>query len=226
MNEFAILVPAREGSKRLPGKNLKHLGGKSLLQRTAEFAREGARGIPVYLSTDSPAIAEQGRLNGWEVPFLRPSHLATDQATSVSVALHFLDYMAQHGVEPKNLVLLQPTSPFRRPALLSEAINKMISDSSIPAIVAMKDLNRSPMNTFTTDDEGRAKSLSFDRRSLLTPNGSLYAIQVSVLKEKQTFAPDGLLPIVLGDVDSIDIDTAFDWQIAESVVSEWDKNNG
>lgn len=225
MNGVIILVPARGGSRRLPGKNLKRLAGKSLLQRTAEFARRGSKDIPVYLSTDSAAVAEEGILHGWKVPFLRPAHLATDQATSAEVALHFLSYLDGEGFKPQILVLLQLTSPFRRGNLLRETVHRMISDPSISAMVAMKDIGRTSRSTFTIDEKGRAYSLSPDQRHLWTPNGALYAIRVDVFKETRTFTPDGLVPIFLSEMESIDIDTPFDWEVAESMAADWDKKN-
>ncbi len=223
MKEVVILVPARGGSQRLPGKNLKLLAGKSLIQRTAEFAREGAGDIPVYLSTDSPAIAEEGLVYGWKVPFLRPTHLATDQATSVDVTLHFLDQLAQLDTKPEVLVLLQLTSPFRDSSLLRETVHRMISDPSIPAMVAMKDLGRTSRSIFTIAEKGQAYSLSSDQRPLLTPNGALYAIRVDIFKKSRTFTPDGLFPVLLSEIESIDIDTPFDWEVAEFVAAYWDK---
>lgn len=227
MNEVVILVPARGGSQRLPGKNLKLLAGKSLVQRTAEFAKTEAGDISVYLSTDSPAIAEAGALHGWKIPFLRPDYLATDQATSAEVALHFLDHLDQKKIRPRILVLLQLTSPFRPANLLRETVHRMLVDPSIPAMVAMKDLGRTSRNIFTIDEEKRgAYSLSPDQRLLLTPNGALYAIRADVFKEKRTFTPDGLLPLLLNEIESIDIDTPFDWEIAESMAAYWDNKNG
>ncbi|MFN4297161.1 MAG: cytidylyltransferase domain-containing protein [Brevundimonas sp.] len=108
------LIPARGGSKRLPGKNLMKLHGRSLLQRAIDAGHE-ARGINrLIVSTDDPAIAEAARAGGAEVPFLRPAELATDEASSLDVVRHAMEWADQD--EPgafSHLVLLQPTSPLR-----------------------------------------------------------------------------------------------------------------
>ncbi|MEZ5648081.1 MAG: acylneuraminate cytidylyltransferase family protein [Alphaproteobacteria bacterium] len=223
MNDVVILVPARGGSKRLPGKNIRSLCGKSLLRWTAEAIQKGAPNIPIFLSTDNAAIAEEGHNLGWTVPFMRPASLATDVASSVEVAVHFLDFLAEKNIQPKILLLLQPTSPFRSPGILNEAIALMELSLEIPAVVSMKRLDRVPATTFTLNSKGGVTPLSSSQSPLLTPNGALYAIRVPILYEKRTFIPEGSVPLIQDQIESIDIDTAFDWRVAESFSSEWDR---
>ena len=108
------LIPARGGSKRVPGKNVRDLAGKPLIIWTLDAVR-GVEGIvDVLVSTDDPGIAAVASSAGARVPWLRPAHLATDIAGSVDVALHALDWFEmQHGTVDA-LLLLQPTSPLRR----------------------------------------------------------------------------------------------------------------
>ena len=98
-----ILVPARGGAKRLPGKNLKQLGGKSLIAHTADAIAQSGLEAPVVLSTDDPAIAEEGRRLGIQVPFRRPDELSGDAASTAGVVLHALDwFQAASGAAPQS----------------------------------------------------------------------------------------------------------------------------
>ena len=117
------LVPARGGSKGVPGKNVRPLAGHTLLEYTARAASESGVLDRVILSTDSAEIAEAGRRAGLEVPFLRPASLALDDTPMLPVIEHALAETAAHGWTPGIIVLLQPTSPLRRPDHIRDAVN-------------------------------------------------------------------------------------------------------
>jgi len=120
------LIPARGGSKGIPGKNIVPLAGKPLLAWTCEAARASRSLSRVLLSTDDSQIAEVGRACGVEVPFLRPPELARDDTPSVDVAVHALQWLADHeGWRAEVLVLLQPTSPLRRAEHIDAAVAEL-----------------------------------------------------------------------------------------------------
>src|SRR6059058_989062 len=119
------LVPARGGSKGVPGKNVRPLAGHTLLEYTARAARESGVVDRVILSTDSLEIADAGRRAGLEVPFMRPAALAADDTPMVPVIEHALGEIARHGWSPDIVVLLQPTSPLRRPEHIRDAVAKL-----------------------------------------------------------------------------------------------------
>ena len=107
------VIPARGGSKGLPGKNLRVLGKLSLIGHAVASARESTRLTRFIVSTDSPALAEEARRHGAEVPFQRPAELASDQAGMVPVLQHAVRWLEATGARPDLVVTLQPTSPFR-----------------------------------------------------------------------------------------------------------------
>src|SRR5689334_9403842 len=109
------LVPARGGSKGVPGKNVRRLAGHTLLDYTARAARDAGVIDRVILSTDSAEIAQAGRRAGLEVPFTRPASLAADDTPMLPVIEHAIAEMTRSGWTPDIIVLLQPTSPLRRP---------------------------------------------------------------------------------------------------------------
>src|SRR4051812_14473677 len=114
--KVAALIPARGGSKTIPRKNIVSVGGKPLIAWTIGAALGSKLLDRVCVSTDDEEIAAVARQHGAEVPFMRPAELASDEAGSLGVALHALDWMAAHGGEPDYLLLLQPTSPLRTTA--------------------------------------------------------------------------------------------------------------
>ncbi len=114
MLKLLTVIPARGGSKRLPGKNTRLLGGKPLIQWSIDTAKALPEALGIIVSTDDASIAEIAVRGGASVPWLRPPELSGDEAKSVDVALHALDWYEKHAGEVDGLLLLQPTSPFRR----------------------------------------------------------------------------------------------------------------
>lgn len=124
------LIPARGGSKGIPGKNIAPCAGRPLLAYTAESALQAKRLDRVILSTDDKAIAEVGAALGLEVPFMRPAELSNDTAGSLGVIVHALDWLEAQGETVNALVLLQPTSPLRSTAQIDEAIERFQASSA------------------------------------------------------------------------------------------------
>jgi CMP-N,N'-diacetyllegionaminic acid synthase len=224
-----IVIPARGGSKGLPRKNARRLGDLPLLGWTAEaIRRSGLNGAVSVLSTDDREIAEIGKSVGLEVPFLRPPELATDTATPESVALHALDWLAaKRGFSASALMLLQPTSPFRPPSSLSEAV-AMLSDATVKGVLGVKAIHRSLRTLFFADDRKRLSPVDAgisigtrrqDQKTLYTPNGTLYLVSSDVLRSGQTFFPDGCRALVMDQIASLDIDDPVDWEIAEAIAA-------
>lgn len=225
-HEVLVVIPARGGSKGLPGKNIKPLGGLPLLGWTAEALRQShLHEARCLLSTDDIAIAEAGRACGLAAPFLRPAALAGDTAASVDVVLHALDWLAEaHDEHPSWVLLLQPTSPFRPPAVIDLAWKKLHNDPTLDAVIAVKALHCSPGSLFLPDAQGRLQSLDDDgisRRQdgpgLLTPNGALYLIRSSVLCAGGNFFPPASAPLPMDAITSLDIDDITDWAMAEAL---------
>ncbi len=109
------LIPARAGSRRLPGKNLATLDGRPLLAYTCQAATAAGVLTAVYVNTDSPEIAAVAEQNGVPCPVLRPDHLATDQTPTRLANLFLMDFLAQRGERYEAVMVLQPTSPLRSP---------------------------------------------------------------------------------------------------------------
>src|SRR5215472_15597962 len=124
------VIPARGGSKGLPGKNLRVLGSLSLIAHAVASCRESKRLGRFIVSTDSPEIAGAARAAGAEVPFVRPAALATDEAGMVPVLQHAVRWLETTGIRPDLIVTIQPTSPFRVGADIDETIAKIVETGS------------------------------------------------------------------------------------------------
>lgn len=218
MTLLLTIVPARGGSKRLPGKNLRVLGGRALLDRTAEALVEAGLGEHAcLLSTDDEAIAVRGRILGWLVPWLRPAALATDQAATITAVLHALDWFAgEHGGDPERVMVLQPTSPFRGGECLADSMALLDAHAEIDAVVGMRRLHVPNSVAYRTDEAGFARPV--EQVGELAPNGAVYLIRTTALRVHQSLYPPRTVPLAMDDISSIDIDTEADWRLAEAAL--------
>ncbi|MCX7353303.1 MAG: acylneuraminate cytidylyltransferase family protein [Alphaproteobacteria bacterium] len=224
MNETGLLVvvPARGGSKRLPGKNLRALEGHSLLERAADALRASNVQATCVLSTDDDAIATAGKVLGWQVPFRRPTSLATDDAATVPVVIHAVDWFADtHGHDPALVMVLQVTSPFRGSACITEALARLDAKPDADAVVAVTRIDRTPRQLFSTGDDGYVAPLSSEDvpSPVLTPNGALYLVRTHALRQTGSLFPPRTLPLVMNCIAAIDIDDDDDWHLAEAVAA-------
>lgn len=222
------LIPARGGSKRLPGKNIKLLGGKPLINWTIDVAQ----GIPeiceILVSTDDPEIALVAKAAGANVPWLRPEVLATDQATSVDVALHALDWYEAENGAVDGLLLLQPTSPFRTQVTIKRGI-ELFKSQSYPSVIGVSPVRDHPMWTFKMKDgylvpfvEHHGFGIrSQDLEPALVANGGFYLISPVELRKSNSFISDEPIPLVSESLaEVLDIDTESEFKLAEYFLAQ------
>jgi len=131
------VIPARSGSKGLPGKNLRQLAGKSLLEHAIRFAQACDSVGRIVVSTDSEEIAAVARAAGADVPFMRPSELATDETPMWPVLMHALDQADPLGEDWEFLLLCDPTAPIRSPADVEAALERLRADPAADGIVSV-----------------------------------------------------------------------------------------
>lgn len=147
------VIPARGGSKGVPGKNIRPLGGHPLITWSIVAARLCPAVERVIVSTDSPEIAEVARACGAEVPFLRPAEFATDTATDRVVFLHLLDWLERNeGTLPDRLVHLRPTTPLRDPADIADALSRLAARPDATALRSAHALPEPPQKMFGIED--------------------------------------------------------------------------
>lgn len=220
-----VIIPARGGSKGIPGKNIKVLGGKPLINYTIEAARAVFADDLICVSTDDLEIKACVERTGLKVPFVRPASLATDTAGSYDVLLHALSKYEKKGYVPDTLILLQATSPFRTWKHIQEAIS--LYDHEIDMLVSVKEAKSNPyFNLFEENESGylvKSKAMKVGRRqdcpSIWELNGAIYIINVKSLRNSDSFESfTKIVKYIMNDTSSIDIDTKFDWHIAEYLI--------
>ena len=148
-----VIIPARGGSKGIPGKNIKLLGGKPLIYYAIDVARAIVDDTHICVSTDDDQIIRVVEQYGLSVPFIRPTELATDTAGSYGVLLHALSFYESKGEHFDAVVLLQVTSPFRTVNHVREALN--LYNKDLDMVVSVKETDSNPYYLcFEEDTEG------------------------------------------------------------------------
>jgi CMP-N-acetylneuraminic acid synthetase len=230
VTEPAVLgvIVARGGSKGLPGKNLRPLGGKPLVVHTVEAALGCDALARAVLSTEDAAILAAGRAAGCPAPFVRPAELAGDRSSTVDVVLHAVDWLAQHeGFVADVVVLLPATAPLRRAAHIRGALDVLRDDPAAEAAVAVTEPDYPPYWMLSVENrrlawlfpEGAAVDHRQDLPRAYRPNGSIYAIHVPVLRAQRTFYPRVTAPYVMPREASVNIDTDLDFSLAELLLA-------
>lgn len=221
-----VLIPARGGSKGVPGKNIKLLGGKPLIQYTLDAAKELFNEDEIIVSTDSEEIRKTVAEYGLKVPFLRPKELATDTAGTYEVLLHALDYMESKGIYNDIIILLQPTSPLRTSIHIKEALQLYTND--LDMVVSVKETKSNPYYILKEENEDgwlvNSKQGKFARRQdcpkVWEMNGAIFIINVKSLKKKSITEFVKVKKYVMSHEDSIDIDDVLDFDFAELVLNK------
>lgn len=217
------LIPARGGSKGIPGKNTIDLAGKPLIAWTIEAARTSRYLDRVVLTSDSEDIQRVAREHGCEVPFTRPAELATDEAPGIAPVLHALDTLDE---EFGWVVLLQPTSPLRVTADIDAAIELCLARDAT-ACVSVTPTPHSPYWTFVLDAGGRmqpvvdvtaARRQDLPRTVML--NGAVYVARVPALRAAKTFLQPSTVAYNMPYERSVDIDTPLDLRVAALLLEE------
>jgi len=224
MNDL-VLIPARGGSKGIPGKNIKPLNGRPLIYYTLDAACEVAAPQNICVSTDSDEIIAKVTAYGLDVPFRRPANLATDTAGSYEVILHAIDFYEKNGFRLDKIILLQPTSPFRTGLHIKEAL--ALYQDDLDMVLSVKETKANPYFTLFEENEAGflvpSKPGQFKCRqdcpSVYELNGAIYIIKVQSLVNGPIPQFTRIRKYVMLEEDSIDLDTNFDWLIAEAVVS-------
>jgi N-acylneuraminate cytidylyltransferase len=225
MKNTLVIIPARGGSKGVPGKNTKLLKGKPLIQYTIDVARTLFSDQQIIVSTDDQSIIDVVEHLGLKVPFKRPAELATDTAGTFEVLLHAMKYAEQNGQQFDKVLLLQPTSPFRTQKNIEEAFR--IYDDELDMVVSVKETKSNPYYVlFEENEQGyleKSKPSNFTRRQdcpkVWEYNGAIYLMNKSRLQLTPPIHFTKIKKYVMSEFESHDIDTPMDWMIAEYLVN-------
>ncbi|WP_227762467.1 cytidylyltransferase domain-containing protein [Zhaonella formicivorans] len=227
-NKYSILgiIPARAGSKGLPGKNIKPLLGKPLINYTIEEAKKSVVLDRLIVSTDSTEIALVAKNADAEVPFIRPSELATDGAKSMDVVQHAMRWIERYDQKYDLVMVLQPTSPLRKAIDILNALNVLIKKNA-NAVVSVCETEHHPWWCNTLPENGsmehfiRHDIINTNRQELpifFRLNGAIYLAKWDFLKTQGSWFGQSTFAYKMPRERSIDIDTELDFHICEIIM--------
>ncbi len=223
--ETLFLIPARGGSKGLPGKNVKLLNGKPLIHYSIEAALKLTSPANICVSTDDPLIKSVAEETGIIVPFLRPPELAADTTPMNDVLLHAFKFYEKENRIYDTIVLLQPTSPLRDSQDIKNALS--IYDTDIDMIMSVFETKANPYYVLfeeVGDLLVKSKEGNFETRQstpkVYEANGAIYIINVKSLKEKPMKKFSRVKKYVMDEIKSVDIDTLIDFEYCEFLISK------
>jgi CMP-N,N'-diacetyllegionaminic acid synthase len=227
------LIPARAGSKGIPGKNIKDLKGKPLITYTFDSALVSRSLTRLILSTDSEDIAKVGKDYGVDVPFIRPIEFASDHSPALDYIFHCLEFLEiNEGYQPDVIVLLQPTCPLRITEDIDNCINLLVK-SDADSVVSVSELPAKyhPSWQFKVSDDGILSSflgetwnnLPTARQNIDTTysrNGAVYAFRNKMFQSMKNIYGKKVLAYKMPEERSINIDDMDDWVKAESIITK------
>jgi len=226
IDDCLVVIPARAGSKGVKGKNFKKLNGIPLIQYTIEFALKNFKKENIFISTDCNEVIRISKGLKIDVPFKRPPELSTDESSIHETLKHVIKFKISNGLEFSKTILLQPTSPFRSDLDLQ----RMHQEFSLEydAIVSVIKAKSNPyFNLFEINNDGflaKSKKGNFYRRQdcpkVFEFNGSIYIFNTSSLLKGYLNDFKKIKKYEMNPKYSIDIDSDFDWELAECLVKK------
>ena len=225
--KILAIIPARGGSKGLPGKNLRPLAGKPLLVWTVEQASASGSIDRVVVSTDCPKIAEVAREAGADVPVLRPAHLAKDDTPTEPALLHMLDVLEHESYRPDAVMLLQRTSPVRRQDSLDRAVRRFL-DTGADSLVGVVESHAffwslpdgpeaAPRAQYDYRNRARRQEIPGDQH-LFRENGSIYITRIETLRSEGNRLGGRIVLFEMDATEGFEVDSAVDFAVVETMM--------
>ena len=225
--QVVAVIPARGGSKSIPGKNIRSLGGKPLIAWSIDVALQVSEIDRIVVSTDDGQIASVARSHGAEV-YARPPHLATDEALVIDALKDLLQTLQAEGEPPEWVLLLEPTCPLRTPDDVRECLN-LVAQGGCDSVATFKDAELNPHRAWRIDDGIPevfiAGAIPWLPRQKLPKayqlNGAVYVFRASMLAQEARSLLVGKPGAVLMPRDrSQDIDDSVDFTVAEALLKK------
>lgn len=218
---MVAIIPARKGSKGLPGKNIKDLIGKPMIAYSIEEALKSKHITEVVISTDCKEIEEVAVKYGAKSPFLRPEHLATDNAKAIDNYIYVIDRInKEFGYDVKEFVVLQPTSPLRKVEDIDGSIELFIGKNADSVISYTEEHHPIEWHKYITDD-GKFENIFEERlinrqeiKKSYFPNGAVFVFDYELIKQGKYFS-DNSYAYIMPRLRSVDVDTIEDFQYIE-----------
>lgn len=226
-----FVITARGGSKGVPRKNIRMLGGMPLIAYKIIAAKKCRYENRIIVSTDDEDIVEVAKNYGAEVPFIRPAKLATDLASSADVVLHSINWVSENSQEKYDYVcLLEPSSPFASYKDLNEAL-RLIEENDADTLLGMKEVDVTTNFIHSLDKDGKLSEFYYaikdlksirrqDQKREYTMNGCMYIAKWDYFLKNKLFHSENSIPYIMPEESSIEIDTILDYEIACRIVEK------
>jgi len=221
MAKVIALIPARSGSKGVPNKNIRELGGHSVMEWSVAACLRSKYIERTIVSTDSEDYAELAKILGAEAPFIRPAEISTDRSADVEFILHALNWLENNGELPVYVVHIRPTTPFRDPRLIDQAID-MFTSSQATALRSVHPMAESAYKTFEIAPAGQLKRVGADSTELdaannarqqfpytYIANGYVDVLSVEFIRKTGLIHGNHVMPFITPVVDEIDVPEDF-----------------
>jgi len=221
------LITARGGSKGIPGKNIKLLGGKPLLQYTWESGKQAGLLDKVILSSEDQKIIEVAKKLGLEVPFTRPAELAQDETPSIEVIKHALNFFREKGEDFDAVCLLQPTTPFRSPGLIDACIKKF-EENNYDSLISVREVPAEFNPHWVFEEKEGLLKLATGEESIIPRrqdlpkayfrDGAIYITKTEVVLKQNSLFGKRIGFYDTSGTPYVNIDVPEDWEKAEKIV--------
>lgn len=230
--EVLGIITARGGSKTIPRKNIKEIAGNPLIYYTIDAANKSKNLSRYIVSTDDKEIANYSKSLGVEVPFLRPSKLASDRAKSIDVIIHTLSFLKKdEGYVPNFVMILQPTSPLRTSQDIDNSIALLNNSSKTDSLVSVVEIPHNFFPEKIMKIEGKflidylteplwSRRQDLSHKYYVRNGAAIYISKYSLLMKKRKIIGKYCIPYIMLKERSIDIDDKFDWELAEYLLTK------
>lgn len=229
MKKILWLIPARSGSKSIIHKNIKLLGKYPLISYRIKSAKSSQFSNDIWVSTDSEEYASIAIKYDAIIPFIRPSYLASDEASSIDVVLHAMDFANKKNLKYEYIGLLEPTSPFISAIDLDNSINLLDNNTNADCVVAVRESR--PNKIFIQKKDKYLKELAENIKTLkklgrqsfekeITPSGGIYISRWESFIENKSFYTEKTLGYEVNEISGLEIDEPIDWDFAEFIINK------
>jgi CMP-N,N'-diacetyllegionaminic acid synthase len=228
--KIIAIIPARGGSKGLPGKNIKPLLGKPLIAWTIDQAKKSKYIDEIFVSTDSMEIAEVSEEYGVKVPYLRPGKLASDGASSMDVISHVISQYENNNSYFDFIILLEPTSPLRKEEDIDNSIELLVKNESADGVISVGEIHMEhPVIVKKINSSGRLEPYIDDVKKISQrqqadksyfPYGVIYMIRTEVFRRERSLYTNNVIPYYIERWQNYEIDDIYDFIAIEAILTK------